>query len=1029
MTAAPLDLTDCEREPVHIPGGVQPHAAFLAIDPATGTFCAASESFLRLTGLGVEALRETAAPAVFDAASAARLRGLLDGGLSPRPQPLRLAAGTPLNALAYHADGLLMLDLEPLDPAEIARTDAAMLDAEAAMRALWDAPDLDALRAAMVEAVADATGFDRVMLYAFDAEWNGTVVAETRAPAARDSFLGLKFPSSDIPAQARALFLRNRVRQIVDVDAEPSPILPDRHPVHGGPLDLSDSQVRAVSPIHLRYLRNMGVRASLVIALIRNGALFGLLACHHYRGPYALPARLRALCGLLCESFSAQIARHEEAALAAHRRDVAARLEPLTARAAAVARASRGAGFQTFIASAAPILLDVAGADALWLSVGEETATLGDAPPPERLADLVCAAHGLADPTVDTVVSTDNVARLGLAPQRGSAGFAYLANDGEHGGALAIRSERRSVETWAGDPDKRVTASEDGARLSPRDSFEAWRTEREGRSEPWTEIDHAAIRMIAERLPRWRLAFELARREALIASLEASRAETRRLALVAERASDAVMITDAETRIVWTNAGFTRLSGYTLDEVRGRRPGATLQGPMTDPGEVARLGASIAKAEPVRSTLLNYAKDGQPYWIDIEIMPILDAEGRPEQFISVARDVTEARAYAEALETARTAADDANAAKSTFLATMSHEVRTPMNGVIGMADLLHSRLDDPESRRMAEVIRSSGRALLTILNDVLDFSKIEAGRLELEIAPFSPADILRQVESLHRPRAEEKGLRLIVEGDGPCDRLRAGDEHRILQVLHNLVSNSLKFTDAGAVTVRFACEDDAAIAIAVADEGCGMTEAQAAKAFEPFAQAEAATARRHGGTGLGLSIVRRLVEMMSGAVDLRTAQGAGTTVSIRLPAPLAERSGAPAPARDRPLPPGLTAVAADDNEINRTVLEALLTMLGVSARIAEDGDGAIALAEAAAPDVLLLDISMPGKDGVETLAAIRAMEARLGRDASPAIAVTANAMRHQIAAYREAGFVAHAAKPLSVDSLMAALSEALAGAA
>ena len=1026
MNRPVLDLSQCEREPIHAPGAVQPHAAFLAVDPATGAICAASQSFLDLAGEGSDSLIGTSAAALFEGPGTARLAAVLAGGSQAWPLTVRLTTGHALNALFHRADGLLMLDLEPVSEAEVERVDAAMLDSDMLLHALRDVSDDEALQQTMVDAVAGVTGFDRVMLYDFDGEWNGTVVAESRKPAARDSFLGLKFPSSDIPAQARALFLHNRVRQIVDVEAEPSPILPNRHPVHGGPLDLSLSQVRAVSPVHLDYLRNMGVRASLVIALTRGQRLSGLLACHHYSGPLGISTRMRGLCGLLCEALSSQLAQHQQRIHTRQVAAIAARLEPFGARAAAVARASQGNGFQTFIASVAPTLLDLTGAESLWLAVGDETVRLGDAPPPERVAALVCAGQGLAQEETNQLVAVDSLAPLGLKPERTSAGFAYLAANSEHGSVLAMRGEHRTTETWAGDPEKRVVVSGDGTRLHPRSSFDAWRADRRNRCTPWSDADRSAIRMIAERLPHWRLAFEQARRDGLIVSLEASRAETRRLALVAERANDSVIITDAEGFTVWANAAFFKLSGYPPEEILGKRPGDVLQGPLSDPAEVARMGAAIAKAEPVRVTLVNYTKQGEPYWVELEITPITDEKGRVEQFIAVERDVTEARERARALEEARRSAEEANSAKSNFLATMSHEIRTPMNGVIGMADLLHARLKDPELRRMVEVIRSSGAALLTVLNDVLDFSKIEAGRLELEVVPFAPTDLLRQVASLHGLRAQEKGIRLDVAVEPDCEAPRRGDPHRLLQIMHNLVSNALKFSDRGTVSVRFGCGPDDGVAITVADEGCGMTEAQAARVFEPFAQADAGTARKHGGTGLGLAIVSRLVAAMDGTLDMRTAPGAGTTLTLTLPLPRASGLPANRAALPRAVPPGLSVVAADDNEINRTVLGALLAALGVEARIAETGEEAIALVEAAAPDLLLLDITMPGKDGVETLRAIRALERAKGRCPAPAIAVTAHAMSHQIETYLAQGFTTHAAKPLDLGTLAAALSEAVA---
>jgi CheY-like chemotaxis protein/two-component sensor histidine kinase len=349
-----------------------------------------------------------------------------------------------------------------------------------------------------------------------------------------------------------------------------------------------------------------------------------------------------------------------------------------------------------------------------------------------------------------------------------------------------------------------------------------------------------------------------------------------------------------------------------------------------------------------------------------------------------------------------------------------------MNGVLATAELLEDRLADPGQRAMAHTIRESGAALTMLLNDILDLAKIEAGKLTLEDGVIDLKEVARQVASVHGARAREKRVALEVETDLGCDRARRGDPHRLLQILHNLVSNALKFTESGAVRLTIACAPDGPVELVVRDDGVGMTPEQAAHVFEPFAQAEAGTTRRHGGTGLGLSIVTRLVEQMQGRIALTTAPGEGTEVRVSLPLEIVAGPAAAAPAETPALPDGLRALAADDNEVNRMVLVGLAESLGASVAMAASGAEAVALAETTPADVLFLDISMPDMDGGETLARIREVERRVGRAPAPAVAVTGYAMAHQVAQYRAAGFAAHAAKPLSKASLARAVAEALA---
>ncbi len=292
MTARPaFDVTNCEREPIHAPGAVQPHALFLAIDPRNGLPCAASENLSAATGVPQRALLGAQGLSIFETQTRARLLEMVRGTRPPEPFRAALPDGKTWAAHPYRSEGALLLDLEPEGHDDALQ--ATVLAANAAMRELRESPDEVALFQGMADAMARITGYDRAMVYRFDAELCGEVVAETRSETAPGSFLGLKFPSSDIPAQARALFKRNRVRHIPAITNDTHLIAPDRNPLTGGPLDLSDSWVRAVSPVHIEYLGNMGVEASLSIALLVDGRLWGLVACHHYAGPRLLAPRAR----------------------------------------------------------------------------------------------------------------------------------------------------------------------------------------------------------------------------------------------------------------------------------------------------------------------------------------------------------------------------------------------------------------------------------------------------------------------------------------------------------------------------------------------------------------------------------------------------------------------------------------------------------------------------------------------------------------------------------------------------------------
>jgi signal transduction histidine kinase/ActR/RegA family two-component response regulator len=376
------------------------------------------------------------------------------------------------------------------------------------------------------------------------------------------------------------------------------------------------------------------------------------------------------------------------------------------------------------------------------------------------------------------------------------------------------------------------------------------------------------------------------------------------------------------------------------------------------------------------------------------------------------------------LEEARREAELASEAKTRFLATMSHEIRTPMNGVLGSLDLLLRTNLEREQNSLARIMQTSAQHLLSIINDVLDFSKVESGKLTLEHVSFALSDSLEAILAVSRSIADAKGIDLELEVGEGVPQFVNGDPYRLRQVLLNLVSNSVKFTERGRVLLRVTSLGTDRLQFEVSDTGIGIRPEALAHIFEAFTQEDAGTTRRFGGTGLGLSISKRLVDLMGGELDVDSEVDEGTSFrfSIDLPAVSSIEPALPAATETSAgcHSEGLCVLVVDDNRVNQVVTRRMLEKLGCRVSCVSNGLEAVDRVQAVSFDVVFMDCSMPVMDGYEASRHIRELNG--GTSSVPIIALTAYAMRADRERCLAAGMDDYVAKPVKMDELEEALA-------
>lgn len=501
-----------------------------------------------------------------------------------------------------------------------------------------------------------------------------------------------------------------------------------------------------------------------------------------------------------------------------------------------------------------------------------------------------------------------------------------------------------------------------------------------------------------------------------------------KLSIVADQTDSGVVISDEEGRTEWVNNAFLEITGYTMEELKGRRPSELLKGPDTEKKTLEYMFKKQDVYEPFNTEVLNYRKDGKPVWFSITNTPVMRDGKFAGKFIEIAIDITEQKDAEFQLIKAKETAERSAKIKEEFLANMSHEIRTPMNSVVGFTDILLETQLTKDQQRYVESIQIAGQNLKVILDDILSFSKLEAGKLTVTNKEFNLHNTITDLTNLFSQRASEKGIDLSFTINTSVPEYVISDQVRLNQILNNLVSNAVKFTEQGEISIlaKATVQDKKQVEVEfkITDTGIGIPKNKLTKVFESFTQATADTTRKYGGTGLGLTISKRLVELLGGSIEVNSKVGVGTTFTVTIPMEISTKTHA----KDKKEKAkegktkfnldGYRILLCEDNALNqRLASEILIKLANAQLDIAENGKVGLEMFIKGDYDLVLMDLHMPEMDGISTTKKIRTLPDE-NKKKVPIIAMTADAMEKERKRCFAVGMNDYISKPFQKEELI-----------
>jgi PAS domain S-box-containing protein len=501
------------------------------------------------------------------------------------------------------------------------------------------------------------------------------------------------------------------------------------------------------------------------------------------------------------------------------------------------------------------------------------------------------------------------------------------------------------------------------------------------------------------------------------------------LSLVASQTNTGVNICDGDGCTTWVNQSLEKLTGYSLEDLRGKQIGSVLSSEDSDQELIVQSRNKSLQKEAYSIEVQGKTKDGELLWLSVSNTPIINSQGILERQIELISDITQRKQVEREMIDAKEKALQLSEAKEMFLSVMSHEIRTPLNAILGMTHLLIDNKPRPSQLEDLNILKFSGENLLHIINDILDFTKVETGNLQLESIPFSLRSLSTDILNSLQVNVHKKENQLQSEFDERIPDKILGDKTRLYQVLMNLLGNAMKFTEHGLIKLAIYLENETAeditVNFKVSDNGIGIPKDKQSYIFESFTQAKSNISRKYGGTGLGLAITKKLLKLYKSEIEVVSEEGKGSIFSFSITflkalLPIAHQKASEQPAVFK----GKKVLVVDDNEINVLIARRIFSKWGLEIDFASDGYQAIEKVKSNPYDLVFMDIKMPGIDGFETTLIIRDLPGDYFKKL-PIIALTASTLSNENTKFNDAGMNGHMLKPFNPIEIKALLTDFL----